>query len=80
MFIGVVQEPIDRPGAALLHDPRVLGLLPILEDFVISLVAHGILYLERTNSKATPQYGLHVVADLEEGIAERPDVVEELRR
>src|SRR5713226_3520340 len=38
-FIGIVQEPIDQPGAALLHDPRVLGLLPILEDFVISLVA-----------------------------------------
>jgi hypothetical protein len=44
-FIGVVQEPIDQPGAALLHHLRVLGLLPILEDFIISLVAHGILHL-----------------------------------
>src|SRR6516225_855903 len=44
-FIGSVQEPIDQPGAALLHDPRVLGLLPILENLVISLVAHGILHL-----------------------------------
>src|SRR5262245_32354185 len=45
MFIGGVQEPIDQPGAALLHDPRGLGLLPILENFVISLVAHDILHL-----------------------------------
>jgi hypothetical protein len=45
MFIGGVQEPIDQAGAALLHDPRGLGLLPILENFVISLVAHGILHL-----------------------------------
>jgi hypothetical protein len=28
-----------------LHDPRGLGLLPILENFVISLVAHDILHL-----------------------------------
>src|SRR6516162_60148 len=47
MFIGVVQEPIDQPGAALLHNPRVLGLLPLLENSVISLVAHGILHLRR---------------------------------
>src|SRR6516225_8970829 len=33
MFIGVVQEPIDQPGAALLHNPRVLGLLPILPQY-----------------------------------------------
>ena len=45
MFIGGVQEPIDQAGAALLHDPRGLGFLPILENFVISLVAHGILHL-----------------------------------
>src|SRR5215469_1911713 len=45
MFIGGVQEPIDQAGAALLHDPRGLGLLPILENFVISLVAHDILHL-----------------------------------
>src|SRR5262249_15792223 len=44
-FIGVAQEPIDQPGAALLHNPRVLGLLPILENSAISLVAHGILHL-----------------------------------
>src|SRR5262249_38178810 len=47
MFIGGVQEPIDQAGAALLHNPRVLGLLPILENSVISLVAHGILHLRR---------------------------------
>src|SRR5262249_16592503 len=47
MFIGVVQEPIDQPGAALLHNPPVLGLLPILENSVISLIAHGILHLRR---------------------------------
>jgi hypothetical protein len=45
MFIGGVQEPIDQPGAALMHDPRVLGLLLVVEDFVIFCVAHGILHL-----------------------------------
>ncbi len=45
MFTGSVQEPIDQPGATLLHDPRVLGLLLIVEDFVIFCVAHGILHL-----------------------------------
>src|SRR5262249_53189635 len=57
IFIGGVQEPIDQAGAALLHDSRGLGLLPILENFVISLVAHGILHLRSAhNSKATPQH------------------------
>ncbi len=45
MFIGGVQEPIDQPSAALLHDLRIFGLLLIIEEFVISLVAHGILHL-----------------------------------
>ena len=56
MFIGGVQQPIDQAGAALLHDPRGLGLRPILENFVISLVAHDILHLRSTNGKATPQH------------------------
>jgi hypothetical protein len=45
MFISGVQEPIDQPGPALLHDPRVLGLFLVVEDFVIFCVAHGILHL-----------------------------------
>jgi hypothetical protein len=44
-FIGRVQEPIDQAGAALLNDLRVLGLLLVVEDLVISRVAHGILHL-----------------------------------
>src|SRR6516165_9267171 len=44
-FIGGVQEPIDQPSAALLHDLRVLGLLLVVVDFVIFRVAHGILHL-----------------------------------
>ena len=64
MFIGGVQESIDQAGAALLHDPRGLGFLPILENFVISLVAHDILHLRSgTNGKATPQHSPQFRAD-----------------
>jgi hypothetical protein len=50
MFIGRVQEPIDQAGAAFLHDLRVLGLLLVIEDFVISRVAHGILHLRNAST------------------------------
>src|SRR5262245_33218300 len=45
MLVRGVQEPSDEAGAALLHDPRILGLLPVVEEPVIFRVAHGILHL-----------------------------------
>src|SRR5262249_32278503 len=44
-FIGGVQEPIDQPSAALLHDLRVLGPLLVVVAFVIFRVAHSNLHL-----------------------------------
>src|SRR5262245_11175089 len=45
MLIRGFQEPSDEAGAALLHDPRILGLLLVVEEPVIFRVAHGILHL-----------------------------------
>src|SRR5262249_25948257 len=59
LFIRAVQKTLDQAGTALLRDLRPLGLLLVLEDFVISRVAHGIPpSAEHTNSRATQQYGL----------------------
>ena len=59
LFIRAVQKTLDQAGTALLRDLRPLGLILVLEDFVISRVAHGIPpSAEHTNSRATQQYGL----------------------